>query len=106
ATDTGGRIRTEKAMTQFRSPSDFLRVLYKRRLLATATFILVFVYLGTISLRKTSLYEATTQVLIEQESSRASAGNAALPGSNTWYDDDFYQTQYRMLQSRALAWRT
>jgi capsular exopolysaccharide synthesis family protein len=82
-------------MARFRDVSDYLRILYKRRWLAGGAFILVFVYLATSSLRKTPLYEATTQVLIEKASSPES-----------FYDADFYEAQCRALRSRALAWRT
>jgi len=81
--------------TRLRDGSGYLRILYRRRWLAGGVFILVFVYLATSSLRKTPLYEATTQVLVEQEASPAS-----------WYDADFYDAQSRALRSRALAWRT
>jgi len=58
------------------------------------------------SLRKMSLYEATTQVLIEQDSHRTASLTSGPQDGDAWYDDEFYQTQYRMLQSRSLAWRT
>ena len=86
--------------------SDVVGVLSRRRWLAGGVFILVFVYLAASSLRKTPLYEATTQILIEKESRPAASSNAVSKNAELWYDDDFYQTQYKMLQSRTLAWRT
>ena len=93
-------------MSQFTHFSDYLRMMYKRRWIAAAAFLLVFAYSATASLRKTPIYEATTQLLIEKESRRAGTLNSVLQDADGWYDDDFYQTQYKMLQSRALAWRT
>ena len=93
-------------MNQFQHASDYLRVIYKRRWIAGAAFLLVFAYSATSSLRKTPIYEASTQLLIEKESQRAPLINAMMQASDAWFDDDFYQTQYRMMQSRALAWRT
>jgi capsular exopolysaccharide synthesis family protein len=85
--------------------SDYLRILYKRRWTAGLAFLVV-VLSGTYSsLRKTPIYEATTQVLIEKEAKRPSSINSVLEDRSGYYDEDFYQTQYRILQSRALAWR-
>jgi capsular exopolysaccharide synthesis family protein len=92
-------------MSQYSHFSDYLRVIYKRRLIAGAAFVLVFAYSATVSLRKTPIYESTTQLLIEKESRRAPSLNSVLQDVEGWYDDDFYQTQHKMLQSRALAWR-
>jgi len=86
--------------------SDYLRVLYKRRWVAGLAFLVVFVYGAVNSLKKTPIYEAGTQLLIDVEMRRPTSLNAVLQDNTTWYDDDFYQTQYRILQSRALAWRT
>jgi capsular exopolysaccharide synthesis family protein len=92
-------------MSQYQHFTDYLRVLYKRRWVAAAVFFLVFAYSATTSLRKTPIYEASTQLLIEKDTRRASSLNSVLQEQDGWYDDDFYQTQMRMLQSRALAWR-
>jgi succinoglycan biosynthesis transport protein ExoP len=93
-------------MSQYQHFTDYLRVLYKRRWVAAAAFVLVFAYSATTSLRKTPIYEASTQLLIEKDTRRASSLNSVLTEQEGWYDDDFYQTQVRMLGSRALAWRT
>jgi capsular exopolysaccharide synthesis family protein len=93
-------------MSQYQHVSDYARVMYKRRWIAGAAFLLVFAWSATVSLRKTPVYESGTQLLIEKESRRASSLNSVLQDADGWYDDDFYQTQYKMLQSRALAWRT
>jgi capsular exopolysaccharide synthesis family protein len=69
-------------------------------------FLVVFVYGSVSSLKKTPIYEAGTQLLIDVEMRRQTSLNAVLQDAGTWYDDDFYQTQYRILQSRALGWAT
>jgi capsular exopolysaccharide synthesis family protein len=93
-------------MTNQSHISDYFRVIYKRRWIAGLMFLGVFVYGSVTSLKKTPIYEARTQLLIDVELRRATSLNAVLQDSNGWYDDDFYQTQYRILQSRALAWAT
>lgn len=93
-------------MSQYQHFTDYLRVLYKRRWIAASVFMVVFAYAATTSLRKTPIYEATTQLLIERDAKRANSLNAVLQEAEGWYDDDFYQTQVRMLQGRGLAWRT
>ena len=92
-------------MSQYQHLTDYLRVLYKRRWIAISVFLVVFAYFATASLRKTPIYEASAQLLIEKETRRAGTLNSVLQDSDGWFDDDFYQTQYKMLQSRALAWR-
>jgi capsular exopolysaccharide synthesis family protein len=70
-------------MSHHRShPSDYLRVLYRRRWTAGVTFLLVLAYGAAGSLRKAPVYEASAQLLIEGEG------------------------QARALTSRELAWRT
>ena len=93
-------------MSHYSHFTDYLRVIYKRRYIAAAAFTIVFTYGALVSLRKTPIYEASTQLLIEKETRRAPSLNAVLQDVEGWYDDDFYQTQHKMLQSRALAWRT
>ena len=93
-------------MNQHQHVSDYLRILYKRRWTAGLAFVLVFAYGATTSLRKSSVYEANAQLLIEQETRRATSLNTVLQESSYWYDEDFYQTQYRMMRSRALALKT
>lgn len=87
-------------------PTDYLRTLYKRRWIALPAFLIVFVSGALSSLRTVPIYEARTQILIEKDSRRATTLNTVLQDRDTWYNDDFYPTQYKILQSRALAART
>jgi polysaccharide biosynthesis transport protein len=85
--------------------TDYLRVLYKRRWTAGLAFLLVFVLGAVDTLKKTSIYEADTQLLIEREARRATTLNSVLDDQSSWYDDDFYQTEYQILKSRNIAWQ-
>jgi uncharacterized protein involved in exopolysaccharide biosynthesis len=87
-------------------PTEYLRVLYKRRWVAVPAFLVVFLS-GTLnSIRTVPVYEAQTQLLIERDSRRVTSISSALDDRSAYYDDDFYPTQYRILQSRSLALRT
>jgi succinoglycan biosynthesis transport protein ExoP len=85
--------------------SDYLRVLYKRRWLAGAAFLGVFAYGAVSTIKQTPLYQAKTQIMIEKEARRATSINDVLDDQASYYDDDFYPTQLRVLQSRKLAAR-
>jgi polysaccharide biosynthesis transport protein len=85
--------------------SDYLRVLSKRRWIASVAFLAVFAYSAVDTLKKTPIYEASAQVLIEKESRRSTTLNSVLQERESYYEDDFYPTQFKILQSRRLAWR-
>jgi capsular exopolysaccharide synthesis family protein len=87
-------------------PTEYLRVLYKRRWIAIPAFLLVFLSGTLSSIRTVPIYEAQTQVLIERDTRRATSLNSVLEDRSGYYDDNFYPTQYRILQSRTLALRT
>ncbi|ODS54469.1 MAG: hypothetical protein ABS36_11255 [Acidobacteria bacterium SCN 69-37] len=87
-------------------PTDYLRVLYKRRWVAIPGFLLVFVSGAIGSIRTVPVYEARTQIIIEKDARRNTSINTVLEERESWYQDDFYPTQYRVLQSRTLAQRT
>ncbi|MFO7301355.1 MAG: polysaccharide biosynthesis tyrosine autokinase [Acidobacteriota bacterium] len=87
-------------------PTDYLRVLYKRRWVAIPGFLLVFLSGAIGSIRTVPVYEARTQLIIEKDARRATSINTVLEDRDSWYQDDFYPTQYRILQSRTLASRT
>jgi uncharacterized protein involved in exopolysaccharide biosynthesis len=91
--------------TPVRHFSDYLRILSKRRWTAGLAFLIVFVYGSVNTLKKTPIYEATAQVLIEKEARRATSLNTVLDEQQSYYDDDFYPTQFKILQSRRLSWR-
>lgn len=85
---------------------DYVRVVYKRRWIAIPAFLIVFLVGAINSFRTTPIYEARTQLLIEKDTPKVGRLDTMFQESDGWYNDDFYQTQYRILQSRTLARRT
>jgi len=86
--------------------ADYLRVLYRRRWTAGLALLVVVAYGAFSTLKKTPVYEASAQILIEKEARRATSLNSVLDQSEGYYDEDFQQTQYRVLQSRVTAYAT
>lgn len=83
---------------------DYLRVLHKRRWTALTAFLVVFGSVTLYTFTATPIFNARVQILIENE-------NPNVVKFEEVYDqnkgtNDYYQTQYRILQSRALARRT
>src|SRR5690606_29891411 len=69
------------------------------------TFLIVLVVGIINTYRETPLYEARAQILIEKDANRIGGLNDLFATQDGWYNDEFYQTQYRILQSRSLARR-
>src|SRR5215475_10033729 len=84
--------------------SDYLRVLYKRRWPALTVFLIVFVGTCVFTFTATPIYNARVQLLIEKENTNVVTFKEAVEQNQL--TDDYYQTQYKILQSRALARRT
>jgi len=82
----------------------YLKVIYKRRWLALTTFLIVMVSVGVSTFSKTPMYQAHAQILIEKEATNVVTFKEAFEQKQD--TDDYYQTQYKLLQSRALARRT
>lgn len=83
---------------------DYVRVLHKRRWTALTAFVIVFGSVTVYTFTATPIYSARVQILIENE-------NPNVVKFEEVYDqnkatNDYYQTQYRILQSRLLARRT
>ena len=85
---------------------DYVRVLYKRRWIAIPAFLIVCTAGAINSYRKVTIYEARTQILIEKDTPKVGTLDTMFQQQDGWYNDDFYRTQYRVLQSRTLARRT
>jgi capsular exopolysaccharide synthesis family protein len=98
-------VRTNQVHRTARHPTEYLRVLYKRRWVAIPGFLLIFLTGAIDSVRTVPIYEARAQLLIEKDARRATSLNSVLEERATWYEDDFYPTQQRILQSRMLAER-
>ena len=85
---------------------DYARVLYKRRWIALPAFLLVFTTMTINAMRETPVYRAATQVLIEKDAPTVATLDQMFQSQDGWSNDDFSQTQYRILQSRTLAKQT
>jgi succinoglycan biosynthesis transport protein ExoP len=80
---------------------DYLRLLSKRRWTAAIVFAIVMVTVAWITFTATPVYEGSAQLLIEAESQNVITFKEVVEQERT--TADYYQTQYKILQSRALA---
>jgi succinoglycan biosynthesis transport protein ExoP len=87
-----------------RAIQDYIRMLIKRRWAISAVFIIVFGTMAMRTLAEIPIYQATVQILIERQLPRILDQQGA--SSYESYGDEFYQTQYKLLESRALAKKT
>lgn len=83
---------------------DYVKVLYKRRWVAGTAFLAVFGLVTVYTFTATPLYEATAQVLIESDENNIVSFEQVVEEDRQ--STDYYQTQYRLLESRALVRRT
>ena len=58
------------------------------------------------SMRQTPIYRSQAQLLIEKDAPTVARLDQMFQSQDGWSNDEFYQTQYRILQSRSLAKRT
>src|SRR4030095_10646225 len=83
---------------------DYVKVLYKRRWTAFTAFALVAGAITVYTFTATPVYEARTRLLLEAEQQHIVNFKEVVDEDQT--KADYYQTQYNVLQSRALARRT
>ncbi len=83
---------------------DYVKVLYKRRWPGITAFLLVVGSVTVYTFTATPIYEAKTRLLIETEDQNVVNFKQVIEEDQT--KADYYQTQYNILQSRALARRT
>jgi succinoglycan biosynthesis transport protein ExoP len=82
----------------------YIRTLYRRRWTALAALVVVVILVAVYSFTATPIFEARTQLLIQPENPNVVSFKEVLEqekGTN-----EYYQTQYTILKSRALARRT
>ncbi len=84
--------------------SDYLKVLSHRRWAALTAFLVVFIAVVVYTFTATPIYRARVQLLIENENPNVVSFKEVIEQEKA--TNDYYQTQYRMLQSRSLARRT
>lgn len=83
---------------------DYLRVLHKRRWTAVTAFLIIVGSVTVYTFTATPIYTARVQILIENENPNVVKFEEVYDQNKS--TNDYYQTQYRILQSRALARRT
>jgi succinoglycan biosynthesis transport protein ExoP len=83
---------------------DYVRILHKRRWTAITAFVLVFGSATLYTFTATPLFDAKAQILIENQEQKVVQFEQVLDENRA--TNDYYQTQYRILQSRTLARRT
>jgi capsular exopolysaccharide synthesis family protein len=84
--------------------TDYVRVLYKRRWTAATAFLLVMAAVTVYTFTVTPVFEARTRLLIEADNQNVVSFKEVVDEDQT--KADYYQTQYNILQSRALARKT
>jgi capsular exopolysaccharide synthesis family protein len=83
---------------------DYVKVLYRRRYVAATAFVLVVLGVVIHTFTATPIYQARVQLLIESDNPNVVSFKEVIEQEKA--TNDYYQTQYRMLQSRSLARRT
>jgi capsular exopolysaccharide synthesis family protein len=85
-----------------RTVYDYFRILIKRRWLIMLVFFAIVAYTALKNFTETPIYEATVQLLIERQTPRYidQPGASSQPNSP---GEEFYQTHYKLLESRALT---
>lgn len=89
--------------TQALSKQDLIRMLVKRRWAVLAVFIIVAGTVAFQTLTEVPIYRATVQILIERQTPRILQEPGSGQADVEYMGEEFYQTQYKLLESRALA---
>ncbi len=84
--------------------TNYIKVLYKRRWLGLTVFLSVVVSVAVYSFTAVPIYEAKSRLLIESDQQNVVNFKQVVQEDQTKID--YYQTQYNILQSRALARKT
>src|SRR3954464_9680850 len=83
---------------------DYVRVVMKRRHIALTALVVVTLMALVYSFTATPVYEASAQLLIEADNPNVVNFKEVIDEAQS--RQDYYQTQYRLLQSRSLAAKT
>ena len=83
---------------------DYARVIVKRRHVAIAVFVAIVLAVAVYSFTATPLYEGRVQLLIEADNPNVVNFKEVIDEAQS--RQDYYQTQYKLLQSRSLAKQT
>jgi capsular exopolysaccharide synthesis family protein len=83
---------------------DYARVVVRRRHVAIAVFVAIVLISAVYSFTATPLYEGRVQLLIEADNPNVVNFKEVIDEAQS--RQDYYQTQYKLLQSRTLAKKT
>ena len=83
---------------------DYARIVVKRRRIALTAFALVALTAAVYTLTATPIYQGRVQLLIEAEDQNVVNFQQVVDEAQS--RQDYYQTQYRLLQSRSVAKKT
>ncbi len=84
---------------------DYVHVLLRRRAVVLAIFVVVVGLATTRTLLTRPVYQGTAQILIEKSDPNVLNFKGVTEQNAGWGIEDYYQTQYKLLQSRSLAQR-
>jgi polysaccharide biosynthesis transport protein len=85
---------------------EYWEVILRRRWTVLTSFAIVLVAMMTATFLTTKIYRATLTLQIDQQESKVMAVGSVSPNDTSYYDSqNFYQTQYELLKSDALAQR-
>jgi len=82
---------------------DYWKIIVKRRWIIIALFLIVLIITAVATFTMKPIYRGTTSVQINKESPQVMDFKEMF-SVNVW-DQDYYQTQYKLLESRSLAKR-
>jgi succinoglycan biosynthesis transport protein ExoP len=98
----GSQMEKKVTSQKGRTVQEDLRIIWKRRWAALAVFSIVVISSALHTFTAVPIYRATVQILIERQTPRLLDQREASPGYD-YYGEEFYQTQYKLLEGRALA---
>src|SRR5436305_2030949 len=83
---------------------DYVKVVYKRRWLVGTVFLVIALAASVYTFTLTPIYEGQTELLIEVDNPNVVNFKEVIDEQQA--KADYYQTQYKLLQSRSLAKKT
>jgi len=95
-------LSSQAVQYQKRTIHDYIRLLLKRRWAFLSVFFIIFATVALYSFIVTPIYKSSVQILMERHAPKLLDQRETTPGYN-YSGEEFYQTQYKLLESPALA---
>ncbi len=99
------RLRSETDPSTETALWEYLHVLVRRRWLIVAIFLAVTVHATVRTNLMRPVFSGTAQLLIERQAPSVIAFKEVSEVNAGWWGEEYFETQYKILQSRALARR-